>query len=61
MQDEKIGKLKKGDVFEMDGRQYIITRSGRGNIEIEFRPVGGKQILSTVHKNIVVTVITTKP
>ena len=57
----KIGKLKEGDLFEMAGREYVITRSGHGYYDVEFKlKDAGKQVLTTSNKNLIVTFIKSK-
>ena len=56
----KIGKLKAGDLFEMDGRQYVIIRGGHGYPDVEFKLQGGKDTLTTTSKNLYVKLISLK-
>ena len=57
----RIGKLKAGDCFEMDGRHYIITRGGHGYPDVEFKvKAGGKDTLTTSNKNLFVKLISLK-
>lgn len=51
----KIKNLKAGDIFEMDGNKYVITRSGHGYADVEFKLKNkGKDTLTTSNKNLVV-------